>query len=59
MKLHSDLPVYKSTYDLLLGIFCFTKSLVRNHHYDIIMKCDFYFNQIGIDERRKSAASKE
>jgi len=35
MKLHSDLPVYKSTYDLLLGIFEFTKSFSKEYKYTV------------------------
>jgi hypothetical protein len=35
MKLHSDLPVYKSTYDLLLGIFEFTKSFSKEYKYPV------------------------
>jgi GTPase Era involved in 16S rRNA processing len=35
MKLHSDLPVYKSTYDLLLGIFDFTKSFSKEYKYTV------------------------
>jgi hypothetical protein len=35
MKLHSDLPVYKSTYDLLLGIFEFTKSFSKEYKYTL------------------------
>jgi hypothetical protein len=35
MKLHSDLPVYKSTYDLLLGIFEFTKGFSKEYKYTV------------------------
>ncbi|MFT5964041.1 MAG: hypothetical protein ACI9L6_000764 [Flavobacterium sp.] len=35
MKLHSDLPFYKSTYDLLLGIFEFTKSFSKEYKYTV------------------------
>jgi hypothetical protein len=35
MKLHSDLPVYKATYDLLLTIFRFTKSFSKEYKYTI------------------------
>jgi hypothetical protein len=35
MKLHSDLPVYKSTYDLLFGIFEFTKSFSKEYKYTV------------------------
>ncbi|MBS7786569.1 four helix bundle protein [Flavobacterium sp. CYK-55] len=35
MKLYSDLPVYKSTYDLLLGIFEFTKSFSKEYKYTV------------------------
>ena len=35
MKLHSDLPVYKSTYDLLIGIFQFTKDFGKEYKYTI------------------------
>jgi hypothetical protein len=35
MKLHSDLPVYKSTYDLLLGIFDFTKGFSKEYKYTV------------------------
>jgi hypothetical protein len=35
MKLHSDLPVYKSTYDLLFGIFVFTKSFSKEYKYTV------------------------
>ena len=33
MKLHSDLPVYKATYDLLLAIFQFTKDFSKEYKY--------------------------
>ena len=35
MKLHSDLPVYKATYDLLLGIFLFTKNFSKEYKYTV------------------------
>lgn len=35
MKLHSDLPVYKATYDLLLAIFRFTKDFGKEYKYTI------------------------
>lgn len=35
IKLHSDLPVYKSTYDLLLGIYEFTKSFSKEYKYTV------------------------
>jgi hypothetical protein len=35
MKLHSDLPVYKATYDLLLAIFQFTKDFSREYKYTV------------------------
>lgn len=35
MRLHSDLPVYKATYDLLLTIFLFTKSFSKEYKYTI------------------------
>lgn len=35
MKLHSDLPVYKSAYDLLLGIFEFNKSFSKEYKYTV------------------------
>jgi hypothetical protein len=35
MKLHSDLPVYKITCDLLLGIFEFTKSFSKEYKYTV------------------------
>ncbi len=35
MKLHSDLPVYKSCYDLLLGIFEFTKEFSKEYKYTV------------------------
>lgn len=35
MALHSDLPVYKSTYDLLLAIFHFTKDFSKEYKYTI------------------------
>lgn len=35
MKLHSDLPVYKATYDLLLEIFQFTKDFSKEYKYTI------------------------
>lgn len=35
MKLHSDLPVYKATYDLLLTIFRFTKNFSKEYKYTI------------------------
>jgi hypothetical protein len=41
MKLHSDLPVYKSTYDLLLGYLNLPRVLVRNiiteHNYENVI----------------------
>ena len=33
MALYSDLPVYKSTYDLLLAIFRFTKEFGKEYKY--------------------------
>jgi hypothetical protein len=35
MKLHSDLPIYKSTYDLLLAIFEFTMSFSKEYKYTV------------------------
>lgn len=35
MKLHSDLPVYKATYDLLLAIFQFTKDFSKEYKYTV------------------------
>lgn len=35
MKLHSELPVYKSTYDLLLAIFRFTKDFSKEYKYTV------------------------
>lgn len=35
MKLHSDLPVYKSCYDLLLGLFLFTKEFSKEYKYTV------------------------
>lgn len=35
MKLHSDLPVYKSCYDLLLEIFLFTKEFSKEYKYTV------------------------
>jgi hypothetical protein len=35
MKLHSDLPVYKSSYDLLLEIFQFTKEFTKEYKYTV------------------------
>ena len=35
MGLHSDLPVYKASYDLLLEIFLFTKSFHKDFKYTI------------------------
>lgn len=35
MKLHSDLPVYKSCYDLLLEIFLFTKDFTKEFKYTV------------------------
>ena len=35
MKLHSDLPVYKATYDLLLAIFRFTKDFGKEYKYTV------------------------
>jgi hypothetical protein len=35
MGLHSDLPVYKASYDLLLEIFLFTKSFHKEFKYTI------------------------
>ena len=31
----NDLPVYKATYDLLLGIFQFTKDFAREYKYTV------------------------
>ena len=33
--MHSDLPVYKATYDLLLGIFLFTKNFSKEYKYTV------------------------
>lgn len=35
MKLHSDLPVYKSCYVLLLEIFLFTKEFSKEYKYTV------------------------
>lgn len=35
MALYSDLPVYKSTYDLLLAIFLFTKDFSKEYKYTV------------------------
>ncbi len=35
MALYSDLPVYKSTYDLLVDIFCFTKDFKKEYKYTV------------------------
>ena len=35
MALYSDLPVYKSTYDLLLAIFRFTKDFGKEYKYTV------------------------
>jgi hypothetical protein len=35
MRLHSDLPVYKSCYDLLLEIFAFTKDFGKEYKYTV------------------------
>nr|NQU90016.1 four helix bundle protein [Bacteroidota bacterium] len=35
MGLHSDLPVYKSSYDLLLEIFQFTKNFSKEYKYTV------------------------
>ncbi len=35
MALYSDLPVYKATYDLLLGIFEFTKHFSKEYKYTV------------------------
>lgn len=35
MAQHSELPVYKATYDLLLAIFQFTKDFSREYKYTV------------------------
>lgn len=35
MPLYSDLPVYKSAYDLLLAIFRFTKDFGKEYKYTV------------------------
>ena len=35
MALYSDLPVYKSTYDLLVAIFSFTKDFNKVYKYTV------------------------
>lgn len=35
MKIHSDLPVYKASYDLLLSIFVFTKNFSKEYKYSV------------------------
>ena len=35
MALYSDLPVYKSMYDLLLAIFRFTKDFGKEYKYTV------------------------
>jgi hypothetical protein len=35
MKLYNELPVYKATYDLLLSVFEFTKSINKEYKYTI------------------------
>ena len=35
MALYSDLPVYKSTYDLLVAIFSFTKDFKKEYKYTV------------------------
>ena len=36
MALYSELPVYKATYDLLLGIFRFTKDFGKEYKYTVV-----------------------
>lgn len=35
MALYNELPVYKATYDLLLGIFTFTKDFSKEYKYTV------------------------
>ena len=35
MALYSELPVYKATYDMLLGIFRFTKDFGKEYKYTV------------------------
>jgi hypothetical protein len=35
MALYSELPVYKATYDLFLGIFQFTKNFGKEYKYTV------------------------
>jgi hypothetical protein len=35
LALYSDLPVYKATYDLLVGIFRFTKDFGKEYKYTV------------------------
>jgi hypothetical protein len=35
MALYSELPVYKATYDLLLGVFKFTKDFGKEYKYTV------------------------
>ncbi|MGK0316870.1 MAG: hypothetical protein ACI86M_003108 [Saprospiraceae bacterium] len=35
MGLHQELPVYKASYDILLAIFEFTKSFIKDYKYTV------------------------
>jgi hypothetical protein len=35
MALYDELPVYKATYDLLVGIFAFTKDFGKEYKYTV------------------------
>jgi hypothetical protein len=35
MGLHNELPVYKASYDLLIGIFQFTKEFSKDYKYTV------------------------
>jgi hypothetical protein len=50
MALYSELPVYKATYDLLLGIFRFTKDFGKEYKYTVgeILKKNDIQKAIGL-----------
>jgi hypothetical protein len=54
MALYSDLPVYKSTYDLLVDIFCFTKDFKKEYKYTVGESLKKFTCFTGGIERSKS-----
>ena len=58
MALYSDLPVYKSTYDLLQAIFQFTKDFGKENKYTVgesLKKETIEYNQRNANNKQAPA----